>query len=104
VRCRHNANVWPNVSTLTRTTAHTHVVGALHLLEVGPVLLRHLLPPLIELVRVHLEGLGPIGSLDLRRSRALVHVQERVELISAWGKEERGQGCGRGAKYGRRSV
>lgn len=91
-------------SMKTRTKAQTHVVRALHLLEVGPVLLRHLLPPLIELVRVHLEGLRPVGSLDLRRGRALVYVQERVELISACGKKRHGQGCGRGAKHGRRNV
>lgn len=71
----------------------THIVGSLHLLEVGPVLLRYLLPPLVELVRVHLERLIPVGSLDLRRRRPLVHVQQRVELISVlWqpGREEEG--------------
>ena len=61
---------------------NAHIVGSLHPLEISPVLLCHLLPPLVELVGVHLEGLIPVGSLDFRRGRPLVHVQQRVQLIS----------------------
>ena len=60
----------------------THVVCPFHLLEVGPVLLRHLLPPLVELVRVHLEGLVAIRPFDFNRRRSPIHIKHLVQLIS----------------------
>lgn len=60
----------------------THVVSSLHLLEVGPVLLRDLLPPLVQLVRVHLEGLVAIRPFDFNGRRSPLHVQHLVQLIS----------------------
>lgn len=62
----------------THQNKKTHVVRPLHLLKVGLVLLRHLLPPLVKLVGVHLQRFVSVGPLNLDRRGPPVNVQQLV--------------------------
>ena len=55
----------------------------LNLLEIGSVLIRNLLSPLIDIIRIHEKELAPVGPPYVRRGRLAVSIQDSIERIAA---------------------